>query len=153
MSRHRAARFTVGRQRLGRMISPIEASYTRSIRAQMLQLEKNLTKIIEQIREATPEALEYAVQPIFDESQNLVPVKTGDLKASGFVESKRSGRRIRVNIGYGKAGKPSYGVYVHEMIDVHHEPPTQAKFLEEAVNRHFSSVEPRIREFLSGGFE
>lgn len=79
------------------------------------------------------------------ESQELVPVETGTLKRSGVVqEPVIDGDSVSVTIGYGFGVEyetkalgdgdeevgPGYGVYVHEILENRHLPPTQAKFLE-----------------------
>lgn len=145
----RTARFTVGRQRLGRMISPSEAGYTRDIRKQMERIEKNLAAVIAQIENVTPEALEYAVQPIFDKSQVYVPKDTHALAESGHVEAVRTSAGTKVVVSYGKGGKPFYAVYVHEILEYAHQSPTRAKYLEAAVNEHLDEVLPRAKDFIA----
>ncbi len=140
----------VGRQRVTVAASPSEAGYIRIIRAQMDNIKDNLLKVIEGIEGATPEAIRFGLQPIFDESQGLVPVDTGDLKASGYVEVRTEGRsgRVRAEIGYGLHGKPHYAGFVHEMVHIMHAPPTQAKYLETAVNNHIGDFVRRVGLFI-----
>lgn len=62
---------------------------------------------------------------IFGLSQIYVPVDTGYLKQSGKV--------VRNNIGtYSIVYSAPYALFVHEIIDNQHTPPTKAKFLEDA---------------------
>lgn len=62
---------------------------------------------------------------IFEISQVYVPVDTGYLKQSGKV--------VRNNIGtYSIVYSAPYAIFVHEIIDNQHTPPTRAKFLEDA---------------------
>jgi len=114
---------------------PSEPGFVEAIRKGMRDLQKNMLYIIQQFEDVTPEFMVEALQPIFDESQILVPVDTGDLKASGYLEivSGRTGD-IWVDMGYGRNNKPDYAAYVHEMVQIPHKPPTQAKFLEKPVN-------------------
>ena len=60
-------------------------------------------------------------------SKRLCPVDTGELRASGYVEtySGQSNTWIEVVLGYPK----DYAIYVHENMEAHHE-VGQAKFLE-----------------------
>lgn len=97
---------------------------------------------------------------IMAESQVLVPVEYGTLKRSGRVEEPEvadGGDSMSVTVGYGYGGAyqarasvdngdgHGYGFWVHERViietyrgapakhagqPVHHDPPTQAKFLE-----------------------
>jgi hypothetical protein len=62
---------------------------------------------------------------IYDKSQELVPVKTGRLKKSGRVRMNNDGT-------YRVEYMEPYAIFVHEMLGLRHETPTQAKFLEDA---------------------
>ncbi len=141
----------VGRQRVTRAVSgPGEAGYIRSIRGQMNGIMKNMLKLIEGIQNATPDAIRHGLQPIFDESQELVPVDTYALKHSGYVEVRTEGRsgRVRAEIGYGLHGKPFYAGIVHERLDLRHAKGKQAKFLEAAINKHISTFVRRVGHFM-----
>lgn len=140
--------FPIGRQRLTPNVRGSEAASTRDVRRQMQQILDNAKDVIQAIEGNSPAALIYAVQPIYDESQELVPVDTGKLKDSGFVEVRSTTRGATAVVGYAKGGDPDYAVWVHEHLEVHHEPPTQAKFLEEAVNRHIEEVPERYAYFV-----
>ncbi len=140
----------IGRVRVTSVPSPSEANYIRVIRQQMKTLKGNLLKVIERIENVTPEAIRFGLQPIFDESQRLVPVDKGVLRDSGYVEVRtfaRSGR-ISAEIGYGKFGKPFYAGFVHERTDVRHAPPTQAKYLEAPVNKLIGDFTRRVALFI-----
>lgn len=79
---------------------------------------------------------------IMAESEQLVPVQTGTLKKSAFVEEPKKGF---VRIGYGQGAKQyneskgswsdEYMVVVHERLDVVHE-NGQAKFFEIPLRRY-----------------
>ncbi len=144
----------VGRQRVTVATLPSEAGYVRSIRKQMDVIMKNLLKVIEGVQDATPEAIRFGLQPIFDESQRLVPVDTGRLKRSGYLQVRTEGRsgRVRAEIGYGLAGKPFYAGFVHEILSFKHAAPTQAKFLEAAVNAKIGDFGRRVALSMSGKF-
>lgn len=60
---------------------------------------------------------------------DYVPVDTGALRASGFVEPPIvQGPRVSVDLGFGGPAAP-YAVLVHENLTAHH-PVGQAKYLE-----------------------
>ncbi len=141
-------RINVGRQRVTKVTSPSEGNYTRLIRVQMRAIRDNLLKVVEGIEGVTPAALIFGLQPIFDESQILVPVATGRLKRSGFLQAERSSTGSVAAVGYGKGGNPFYAGRVHERLDFRHKPPTQAKYLEEAVNRRISVLPERVVAFI-----
>jgi len=111
-------------------------------------IRNNLLKVIDGIEKANPDALVFGLQPIFDESQRLVPVDRGRLKASGFIEKRQGVREASAAIGYDRHGKLGYGAFVHERLDLRHAPPTQAKFLETAVNTHGGDFQRRYVLFI-----
>lgn len=67
---------------------------------------------------------ERGVNFIFNPSQMIVPVKTGRLRASGFVYPPSSIRKPITRIGYGT----NYGYWVHERTELRHV-VGQSKFL------------------------
>lgn len=44
-----------------------------------------------------------------------------------------------------------YAIFVHERLDLHHEPPTQAKFLEQPLREHANEFAAGIRADLRAG--
>lgn len=122
----------------------------REAAAAMASAEYKLTRLINKIEGATPAALEYALEPMFDKSWLYTPVDTGALKLSGYLEAEQTPRGATAVIGYAADGNPGYAVFVHEMIGFKHEPPTRSKFLEAAMYEHLDEVLPRVRDFLAG---
>ena len=101
---------------------------------------------------------------VYDLSQVYVPVETGALKASGTVQEfstqavlgrkRPAGGRYAptastfgVQVVYGEGPSSEYAVIVHEDLEAFHEPPTQAKFLERAVNE----VAPQMAQQIGDG--
>ena len=112
---------------------------------------KKLNRVMKQIEYATPQAAAWAVLPIFEESQNLVPTDSGALKESAYIKTTDAGRkRVRVEIGYAEHGHPEYAWYVHEQITHQHAYPTQAKFLETAAALHLQEIPERAKFFMTG---
>jgi len=141
--------FTVGRVRVTSVPSPSEGAYIRIIREQMDTLSKNLLKVIERVESVTPEAITFGLQPIFDESQRLVPVDTGKLKRSGFIETRTTGTgKVSAEVGYGRFGNPFYAGFVHENLAFRHAPPTQALYLKAAVDKHIGDFSRRVALFM-----
>tara|TARA_Y100000310_G_scaffold335584_1_gene417959 strand:- start:1358 stop:1840 length:483 start_codon:yes stop_codon:yes gene_type:complete len=144
---------SVGRQRIHSGIAekrPSEAGYAANIGMQMRAIRDRLKGVVAGIENATPDALVFALQPIFDKSQVYVPVETMRLKNSGFLETVKTMQGASAAIGYAKGGNPFYAAFVHERIWVQHKTPTRAKFLEAAVNEHISEVGPRYVSFVQG---
>ena len=103
-------------------------------------VEADLKKELADIEIGLEEVVTEVGQRIFDRSQELVPVDTGRLKASGFMEKEHIPHGVRVTIGYSKDGAPPYGLFVHENLEARHKPPTQAKFLEAAAQEVIKDV-------------
>ena len=61
---------------------------------------------------------------VYNKSQTYVPVDTGKLKKSGYIEIFDEFVRVGYNC--------SYAAVVHEVIENHHDLPTKSKYLEDA---------------------
>ncbi len=82
------------------------------------------------------------LEEIKEASQEIVPVDTGRLHDSAFVDVRRERGRIVGNVGY----DTPYALYVHEDPDARHAPPTRWKFLEEAFAVAQAGMRARISE-------
>jgi hypothetical protein len=102
----------------------------------------------------------------------LCPEDTGTLRRSARVDdSNLSAMRPRNSLGQFMSGNPyvvvgygygfernektghlasEYAVPVHERLDQRHEPPTQAKFLEDAVYEYSANYGPTIGTMMAG---
>ncbi len=107
-------------------------------------VEQSFRSFTEAARAASPEVLMHALEPAFDLSQKWVPVDTGKLKSSGYLEILRRGKTPTVQMGYGKRGNPNYAIAVHENLVWRHKAPTRAKFLQEAINSEVGNINNRI---------
>ncbi len=136
----------VGRVRVTKAVSPGEPGYIRSMRIQTGQLEKIIKQVVLKVHAATAHAIVYALQPIFDYSQEIVPVESGDLKRSGYLkaDAKTVLGKIRAQIGYALYGKPHYAAFVHEMLHIPHQKGKQAKYLEAAVHQKLDLFRRRL---------
>ncbi len=141
-------RLSVGRVNMGRSLSPAMNNYTEIMRDQMKMIQNNMKKVIAHIENVTAESIRFGLQPIFDKSQEYVPIDTGKLKRSGFIEVRKTARGAQAAIGYGRFGRPNYAALVHERLDFRHKSPTRAKFLEAAVNEHIGDFERRVARFI-----
>lgn len=140
----RLFRARVGTQRIAKSLRPSQAAYTRTIRKQMEQLERNLSKVMAELDDVTSQVLETALRPTFNKSQKFTPKDTGALRESGFLTVDKVARGTRIQIGYGKAGKPPYAVFVHERTDLNHQAPTKAKFLQTALEEDSDVIPQRL---------
>jgi len=116
------------------------------ISVQMRNLEDKIMDIINQVDDAGPAIIYNALIPTFELSQELVPVQTGLLQSSGFLEVIGQWRRsmTQVVIGYGRHNYPHYAVYVHEMVHIPHSGGRQAKYLSAAIEQTMGDIEKGI---------
>ena len=146
---------SIGRVRRTRVVSPSEAGYITSMNRQAQALTDKILQVAQNVGDATPDAILFALQPIYERSQELVPVRTGKLKSSGFLTIiTTTANNVKAAIGYARYGQPHYAAFVHEMVHIPHAKGTQAKFLEAAVNEKIFQFERRLTNYLrnAGGF-
>lgn len=100
-----------------------------------------LQRRIQRLEQSFPEALEEAVaQEMVEVYKNMlprIPVDTGALRESAYVE--RMGDHIEVGVSQ------DYGIFVHERTELRHT-VGEAKFLENAWNFRKPGMEARIRQ-------
>lgn len=90
---------------------------------------------------------------VFMQSQFEVPVDTGALRSSGYVTQPFIvGNEVAIAIVYGQAAAP-YALWVHEILEHHHEPPTKAKFLEDPLTNSIDDFRIGFRRVLEAALE
>ena len=111
--------------------------------------DEELVNALKAGKEHTPQAIAQAIweeaNMIFAKSQILVPVDTGVLRGSGGVSAPEGlgGGRTYVDIFYGGPAAP-YALYVHEILGNYHNPPTQAKYLEQPFMEALNTIQKNI---------
>lgn len=103
-----------------------------------------------EINEMVKRTVDEVVEKVFAESQILVPVNTGALKASGQIikePTNAAGDFTSSYVTYGGGGV-DYAVKVHEDLEMPHTAPTQAKFLERPLLANRKVLENLIRARL-----
>lgn len=81
---------------------------------------------------------------IFAKSLILTPVDTGALRGSGGVSAPMQTQQgIGVDIFFGGPAAP-YAMYVHEIIGNYHNPPTQAKYLEQPFMERLPEIQANL---------
>src|SRR4030095_6802232 len=104
---------------------------------------KNLAATNEEITRALARALYEDGNALKLEAQAITPVDIGTLRSSGYVTPPEiTGNEIKVVVGFGGAAQ-AYAEIVHERLDVYHEPPTQAKYLETPFNARAKGFDQR----------
>jgi len=81
---------------------------------------------------------------IFEESQDEVPLDTGNLRASGKLGlPKVEGKDVVVEISYGGAAA-DYAVIVHEDLEMNFRNGKKAKYLEDPLKRRIKGMDGRL---------
>lgn len=83
---------------------------------------------------------------VLGDAQEITPVDTGALQASGTVEPAEleASGNIKAQIGF----NTDYAAAVHERLDVQHEAPGQAKFLATAIKNNQPKLVPFVGKDL-----
>lgn len=111
---------------------------------------------MEDMKEEERKRMEYGqmvcARIVFQRSQILVPVDTKALKESGVIEEVGGpGGDKQYEIGYGGLTAP-YALWVHEDLTKYHEPPTQARFVSQAVYDTQSAQEAILQRTFNTTF-
>jgi hypothetical protein len=81
---------------------------------------------------------------IFAKAMVLTPIDTGALRGSGGVSAPiNTPQGIAVDIFFGGPAAP-YAIYVHEILGNYHNPPTQAKFLEQPFMERLPEIQQNM---------
>lgn len=103
---------------------------------------------VNEVDGAMAQVLNEEAQLIFRDSQRLVPVKTGVLRASGqIVTPRKKGNNWEVVIGYGGAAS-SYALEQHENLLYRHKEGKSAKYLEVPAQQRSANMPNAIRNRL-----
>lgn len=113
-------------------------------RSDFQKIVRNWQRFVNHVENVSTDIMVEALKPTFDLSQTYTPKLTGTLRESGYIEVTRRGKMPRVEIGYGKHGKPVYAAIVHEKVEYRHNPPTRSKFLEAAMNETAGELRNRL---------
>jgi hypothetical protein len=111
---------------------------------------KNLAAMAEVAKKVYRSAVRYEAEKIMTMSQEEVPVDTGNLKNSKFIEMNNKPDGADVTLGY----RTDYAWYVHEI------PPDRAthpvgkwKYLEEPMNRSIPGFDDRVAKKMLAELE
>ena len=100
------------------------------------------------MNEASPDGLDFALDPIFLQAHEWVPIDKGPLSESLYLETRQTAAGALAEIGFGIGESAEYAVLVHENLEWRHESPTRARFLAEAIDKHEKDVLPRLHDFM-----
>lgn len=108
-----------------------------NLNAQMHAIEQKLKKRLAQTEEGARDGVEASARDIYDASQELVPVKSGRLKNSGFVEITETAIGTQATVGY----RAPYAAEVHEDFEGKH-----AKFLQKPAFEHAHQIPNKVAD-------
>lgn len=114
-----------------------------SIRA----LEKETNNKVKDYQNNASKAVYVAGLFLQAESQKIVPVDTGFLRASAFTRVKRDSKGYLSEVGY----RAAYAIYVHENLNAKHAAGTSAKFLEIPFNEKRDQIIAIISAVMKKG--
>lgn len=108
---------------------------------------KAFGKARKETSERIEDGLRKCANILLQASLPLVPVATGLLKGSGQVEVKGKGLNATARVIY----EAPYAIFVHENLQAYHAPPTQARFLADAIPKVRGTMTALLRRQLSAG--
>lgn len=111
----------------------------------------SLDGAVEDVLGALGDILHDEMEAIMVRATELCPVDTGTLRDSAKVSPpmRQGAQAVAVEGSFGGNAR-EYAAYVHERLDVYHEPPTQAKFLETAAIEALDGMLERIADKARG---
>lgn len=124
-----------------------------SIRLEIEGLDRTLAWLdayADQVRKGVAAGLYQSGLEIMARSQEIVPVKTGVLRASGTVLlPETDGNQVSVTLGYGGAAT-AYAERVHEDLLARHHDGQEAKYLERPLMDYQGEVVGNIVDAIQG---
>ncbi len=121
------------------------------LKASLKKLEKQIQVKIDSVKDVSEEALLSLGQDILDRSLEIVPIDTGALKKSAFIESSKTTSGPSVTLGYNKDGSAPHAVFAHEIGPYKSPttPGTQYKFLEQPLHEKIPEIVKILRRNIS----
>ena len=156
-------RGVLGLKAIPQRANPYVAQSTRDSRTSMAQINRDFKGVLKHLETQSEDAVQHALEPMLDKALYYVPKDTLALAESAYLETGIRNGQVVAELGFGKATasataanrkRPAdYAAMVHERPDLYHEPPTQFKFLQTAMQEHMGEVAGRVAQFLRGVFK
>ena len=112
-----------------------------SASADISRIAGEFSRFIGHLKNSAPEVLHDSLVPTFEKSKEYCPVKTGELRDSGYLEILANGQVV---MGYGRGGNPDYAPIVHEDTTISHASPTRSKWMEAALKEDEGAIFTRL---------
>lgn len=124
------------------------ANATEHVRASMAPILAQYNAYVESLVVPLPQTLAWALEPTLELADYYVPVDTGRMAESGHIkQGKNNQGKPMAAVIYGGPDL-LYTPIVHERMDTRHERPTQAKWLQRAMEEDYSEFLPRLKRLL-----
>ena len=109
----------------------------------------NLRKVTKGLGKGIEEGLSEAGKYLLEESNEVVPLLTAQLRDDAMTVDDLKGLETIVYVVYGPVSSPSYqyAVIQHENLEFNHAPGKQAKYLEGTMRK--TTVRNKIREIIA----
>lgn len=134
----------IGRERVGGAVPDSIGSATLDVRSQMNAIIQEYFRWTQHMEEQADDVLYEALKPTFEKTQQRVPLKDGDLIASGYLEKRTFRGNATVEIGYAKGGSPEYAIEQHENLEYNHAEGRTAKYLERPLLEDADAIQSAI---------
>ena len=112
-----------------------------SAKVDIRQFQQGLKAAGERGRRAAYQAMQRAAAQTIGDAQQIAPIDTGDLRASGQL-GRASGTKLEVEIGF----NTDYAAIVHEDLTANHPNGGESKFLEKSIR----NMQPKLLGYLAG---
>ena len=146
MTKRRIAKINIGKQFSRAPMFPSEPGYVAQMAEQSKAMTEALLAVLDAFEDATPDIMLNALEPTKALAEYYTPKDTHALVNSAYLEVTSFRGKPRVELGFARGGFPHYAVYVHEHLEMKHEKPTSAKFLQRALQEDLSGIEKRLIE-------
>ena len=137
----------MGRQNLSSSGTTSEHALNRQFNASLGDILENLNDFVAHMDNVSADILVEVLEPTFGKAIEYCPKDSHDLVNSAYLESEKFRGGARAMMGFGKGGKPTYAIYVHEM-PYQHAAPTRSKFLEAALDEDYFTILKRIPQVV-----
>lgn len=120
-----------------------------SARKDMDNIVGNFQKFCDWLNlEITPEAMQEALEPTMELSDHYAPKDTHTMVNSRYNTVTKNRGNVRAEVGYNRYGQAPYTILVHELPHFYHDPPTQYKFLERAMDEETPELVGRVAAII-----
>ena len=109
---------------------------------------RNLQAKINEIKDATKEAVNEVALDLIGKAKERAPLDTGDLRGSGFANMTEGNNKYKAKVGFSEP----YALEQHENLQYQHPRGGEAKYLEnplkENEERYIDHIKSKVRRVI-----